>query len=90
MNVKSKFLNGDLKEKVYVKQPPGFEHEKYPNYVYGLIKALYGLRQAPHAWYERLSKFLLSTGFIRDYMQKEFDMSLMGELQYFLGMQVVQ
>ena len=65
MDVKSAFLNGDLKEKVYVKQPPGFEDVELPNHVFKLNKALYGLKQAPRAWYERLSKFLLKNGFKR-------------------------
>ncbi|KAL8156686.1 hypothetical protein AgCh_001692 [Apium graveolens] len=130
MDVKSAFLNGYLKEEVYVKQPPGFIHEKYPNYVYKLKKSVYGLRQSPRCWYERLSQFLVNNGFIRgtldptlfifhkrdnfllvqvyvddivfgssneslckgfsDCMHKEFDMSLMGELQYFLGLQINQ
>nr|GEX54954.1 hypothetical protein [Tanacetum cinerariifolium] len=50
MDVKSTFLNGKLKEKVYVKQPTGFESSEFPNYVYKLDKALYGLKQAPRAW----------------------------------------
>ena len=58
MNVKSAFLNGFIKEEVYVDQPPGFENSDKPNHVFRLIKALYGLKQAPRAWYERLSKFL--------------------------------
>nr|GEZ04538.1 retrovirus-related Pol polyprotein from transposon TNT 1-94 [Tanacetum cinerariifolium] len=49
MGVKSAFLNGKLKEEVYVKQPPGFESSKFPNHVYKLDKALYGLKQAPRA-----------------------------------------
>src|SRR5581483_3266953 len=65
MDVKSAFLNGKLKEEVYVKQPPGFENEKFPNHVYFLDKALYGLKQALRAWYERLSSFLTSNGFKR-------------------------
>ncbi|KAL8157440.1 hypothetical protein AgCh_002223 [Apium graveolens] len=65
MDVKSAFLNGYLKEEVYVKQPPGFIHEKYPNYVYKLKKSVYGLRQSPRCWYERLSQFLVNNGFIR-------------------------
>jgi hypothetical protein len=49
---------------VYVKQPPGFESEKYPHKVYRLKRALYGLKQAPRAWYGRLRGFLLSKGFM--------------------------
>jgi hypothetical protein len=52
MNVKSAFLNGPIKEGVYVEQPPGFEDSEYPNHVYKLSKALYQLKQAPRAWYE--------------------------------------
>ncbi|KAL8124726.1 hypothetical protein AgCh_012399 [Apium graveolens] len=63
MDVKSAFLNGHLKEEVYLKQPPGFIHEKYPHYVYKLKKSVYGLRQSPRCWYERLSQFLLKNGF---------------------------
>ncbi|KAJ9544213.1 hypothetical protein OSB04_023920 [Centaurea solstitialis] len=86
MDVKSAFLNGKLKEEVYVKQPPGFENEKYPNHVYFLNKALYGLKQGPRAWYERLSTFLTSNGFHRE----RFEMSMMGKRTFFLGLQVKQ
>jgi hypothetical protein len=63
MDVKSAFLNGPIKEEVYVEQPPGFEDSEYPNHVYNLSKALYGLKQAPRAWYECLRDFLITNGF---------------------------
>ncbi|GJR50110.1 retrovirus-related pol polyprotein from transposon TNT 1-94 [Tanacetum coccineum] len=63
MDVKMAFLNGIIKEDVYVGQPPDFVSKKYPNHVYALDKALYGLRQAPQAWYDVLSTFLIYTGF---------------------------
>jgi hypothetical protein len=63
MDVKSAFLNGTIKEEVYVEQPPGFEDDRYPNHVYRLSKALYGLKQAPRAWYECLRDFLISNAF---------------------------
>jgi hypothetical protein len=62
MDVKSAFLNGVLEEEVYVRQPPGFESEKYLHRVYKLRKALYGLKQAPRAWYGRLRGSCLSAG----------------------------
>jgi hypothetical protein len=54
MDVKSAFLYGVLEEEVYVRQPLGFESEKYPHRVYKLRKALYGLKQVPRAWYGKL------------------------------------
>jgi hypothetical protein len=51
MDVKSAFLNGPIKEEVYVEQPPNFEDDRYPDHVYKLSKALYGLKRAPRAWY---------------------------------------
>ena len=63
MDVKSAFLNGNLKEEVYVRQPPGFSNPKFPNHVYKLNKALYGLKQAPRAWYDTLSNFLMENKF---------------------------
>jgi hypothetical protein len=54
MDVKSAFLNGPIKEEVYVEQPPDFEDSEFPNHVYLLSKVLYGLKQAPRAWYECL------------------------------------
>jgi hypothetical protein len=130
MDVKSAFLNGPIKEEVYVEQPPDFEDSEYPNHVYKLSKALYGLKQAPRAWYECLRDFLLTNGFkvgkadptvftktvakdlfvcqiyvddiifgstnkstceeFSRIMIQKFEMSMMGELKYFLGFQVTQ
>jgi hypothetical protein len=59
MDMKSAFLNVPLSELVYVEQPPGFEDLKYPNHVYKLDKALYGLNQALRAWYDCLKDFLI-------------------------------
>jgi hypothetical protein len=64
MDVKSASLNGVIEEEVYVKQPLGFESEKYPHRVYRLKRALYGLIQAHQAWYGRLRGFLVSRGFV--------------------------
>nr|GFA23901.1 hypothetical protein [Tanacetum cinerariifolium] len=58
MDVKSAFLYGTIEEEVYVCQPPGFEDPEYPNRVYKVVKALYGLHQAPRAWYETLATYL--------------------------------
>jgi hypothetical protein len=63
MDVKSAFLNGPIKEDIYVEQPPGFEDSEYPSHVYKLSKALYGLKRAPRAWYECLRDFLITNGF---------------------------
>ncbi|GJT37862.1 retrovirus-related pol polyprotein from transposon TNT 1-94 [Tanacetum coccineum] len=130
MDVKSAFLYGTIEEEVYVHQPPGFVDPAHPNKVYKVIKALYGLHQAPRAWYETLSSFLMENGFRRgtidktlfikkkksdimlvqvyvddiifgstkksmctefeDCMHKRFQMSSMGELTFFLGLQVKQ
>ncbi|GJU10034.1 retrovirus-related pol polyprotein from transposon TNT 1-94 [Tanacetum coccineum] len=59
MDVKTTFLNGELKEEVYVSQPEGFVDPDHPTHVYRLKKALYGLKQASWAWYDDLSRFLL-------------------------------
>ncbi|WVZ97686.1 hypothetical protein U9M48_043200 [Paspalum notatum var. saurae] len=63
MDVKSAFLNGYINELVYVDQPPGFEDPRKPNLVHRLHMALYGLKHAPRAWYERLRDFLIMQGF---------------------------
>nr|ABB46911.2 retrotransposon protein, putative, unclassified [Oryza sativa Japonica Group] len=105
MDVKSVFLNGFIQEEVYVKQPPGFENPDFPNHVFKLSKALYGLKLAPRAWYDRLKNFLLAKGFtmgkvdktlfvlkhdFAETMRREFEMSMMGELSYFLELQIKQ
>nr|GFB69254.1 hypothetical protein [Tanacetum cinerariifolium] len=130
MDIKTSFLNGILKEEVYVGQPSGFVSKQYPNHVYALDKALYGLKQAPQAWYNVLSQFLIDSGFQKgsisttlfikkkdkhimliqicvddiifrstnlkyctkfsDLMVKHFEMSMMGEMKFFLGLQVNQ
>nr|GEX37054.1 hypothetical protein [Tanacetum cinerariifolium] len=66
MDVKTAFLNGNLREGVYVSQPDGFVDQDNPNHVYKLKKALYGLKQAPCAWYDMLSSFLISQDFSKD------------------------
>jgi hypothetical protein len=130
MDVKSAFLNGPIKKKVYVEQPSGFEDQEYPNHIYKLHKTLYGLKQAPRAWYECLRDFLTQNSFkigkadstlftrkvdkdlfiyqiyVNDIMfssnnqsfcdefskimNDRFDMSMMGELKFFLGFQIKQ
>ncbi|GJT70586.1 putative ribonuclease H-like domain-containing protein [Tanacetum coccineum] len=63
LDVKSAFLYGEIEEEVYVTQPKGFEDPYFPKHVYRVVKALYGLHQAPRAWYARLSTFLLQFTF---------------------------
>ncbi|GJY64335.1 putative ribonuclease H-like domain-containing protein, partial [Tanacetum coccineum] len=130
MDVKSAFLYGTIKEEVYVCQPPSFEDPQFSDKVYKVEKALYGLHQAPRAWYETFSTYLLENRFRRgtidktlfikkdkgdilliqvyvddiifgstknslcvefeQMMHKRFQMSSMGELTFFLGLQVKQ
>ncbi|GJR84260.1 retrovirus-related pol polyprotein from transposon TNT 1-94 [Tanacetum coccineum] len=130
MDVKMAFLNGPLKEEVYVAQPDGFVDPDHPEKVYRLRKALYGLKQALRAWYDELSNFLMSKGFTKGtidptlftirygedillvqiyvddiifgstnpkfskrfekLMHSRFEMSLMGEMKFFLGLQIHQ
>ncbi|GJU50449.1 putative ribonuclease H-like domain-containing protein [Tanacetum coccineum] len=130
MDVKSAFLYRRIDEEVYVTQPKGFVDPQHPKKVYKVVKALYGLHQAPRAWYATLSTFLLTHGYRRGTIDKtlflkkhkrdiilvqvyvddiifgstkkawcdefealmkgEFEMSAMGELTFFLGLQVQQ
>nr|GEY90714.1 hypothetical protein [Tanacetum cinerariifolium] len=86
MDVKRAFLYETIKEEVYVCQPLVFEDPDYPNKVYKVVKALYGLHQAPRAWYETLE---LCKAFER-LMKDKFQMSSLGELTFFLGLQAKQ
>nr|GEZ18154.1 retrovirus-related Pol polyprotein from transposon TNT 1-94 [Tanacetum cinerariifolium] len=128
MDMKTAFLHVSLKEDVYVCQPEGFIYADYPSHVYKLKKALYRLKQAPRAWYDELSTFLLQNGFSKgtidptlftrrfndnilvvqvyvddiifgstnpryatlffDLMKSRFKMSMMGEMSFFLSLQV--
>ncbi|GKB26266.1 putative ribonuclease H-like domain-containing protein [Tanacetum coccineum] len=130
MDTNSAFLYGKIEEEVYVCQPPGFEDPNFPDRVYKVEKILYGLYQAPKAWYKTLSTYLLENRFQRGQidktlfikrdqgdimivqvyvddiifgstkkklctkfekmMHKKFQMSYMGELTFFLGLQVKQ
>ena len=130
MDVKIAFLNGFLKEDVYVAQLKGFIDPYFLDHILYLKKALYGLKQAPRAWYDKLTQYLVSHGFIRGkanqtffikredselivgqvyvddiifgsikdelahsfskLMQAEFEMSMIGELNHFLGLQIRQ
>nr|GEU51398.1 putative ribonuclease H-like domain-containing protein [Tanacetum cinerariifolium] len=130
MDVKSAFLYGTIDEEVYVMQPPGFQDPEFPERVYKVEKAMYGLHQAPRTWYGTLSKYLLDNGFQRGtidqtlfirkhkgefllvqvyvddiifgssnpqlcrefkaLMHDKFQMSAIGELTFFLGLQVLQ
>ncbi|GJZ09204.1 putative ribonuclease H-like domain-containing protein [Tanacetum coccineum] len=80
MDVKSAFLYGKIQEEVYICQPPGFEDPEFPDRVYKVENALYGLHQAPRAWNEMCIEF-------EKMMHKKFQMSSMGELTFFLGLQ---
>jgi hypothetical protein len=63
MDVKNVFLHGDLQEEVYMEQPPSYVDQTHPNLVCRLKKALYGLKQAPRAWSNKISMYLVTSGF---------------------------
>ncbi|GJT53672.1 retrovirus-related pol polyprotein from transposon TNT 1-94 [Tanacetum coccineum] len=79
MDIKTAFLNGPLKEEVYVAQPDGFVDPDHPEKVYRLRKALYGLKQAPRAWYDELSNFLMTKGFTKGTIDPTLFMIRYGE-----------
>jgi hypothetical protein len=64
IDVKSVFLNDIIQEQVFVRQTLGFKNVKYPNRVYKLSNALYGVKQVPRTWYARLKTFLLEHGYV--------------------------
>nr|GFC02461.1 putative ribonuclease H-like domain-containing protein [Tanacetum cinerariifolium] len=102
MDVKCAFLYETIEEEVYVCQHPEFEDPDYPDKVYKVVKALDGLHQALRAWYETVANYLLENGFQRRkidqtlFIKKQkgdillVQMSSMGELTFFLGLQVKQ
>nr|GEV57663.1 hypothetical protein [Tanacetum cinerariifolium] len=110
MDVKTTFLNGPMKEEVFVSQHDRFVDPNFPNHVYRLKKALYGLKQALKAWYDKLSSFLINHHFIKGIVdltlftrrhgvfsnkfakliEDNFEMSMMGEMKFFLGLQIHQ
>ncbi|GKB31274.1 retrovirus-related pol polyprotein from transposon TNT 1-94 [Tanacetum coccineum] len=94
MDVKTAFLNGKLKEEVYVSQPEGFVDQDNPSHVYKLKKALYGLKQAPRAWYDMLSSFLISQHFSKGAVDPTLFIRQAGNdillMSFFLGLQISQ
>ncbi|GKB68626.1 retrovirus-related pol polyprotein from transposon TNT 1-94 [Tanacetum coccineum] len=86
MDIKTAFLNGPLKEEVFVRQLDGFVDPDFSNDVYRLKKAVYGLKQAPRAW---STKPVFSTRFAK-LMKDNFEMSMIGEMMFFLGLQGTQ
>ncbi|GJS44117.1 retrovirus-related pol polyprotein from transposon TNT 1-94 [Tanacetum coccineum] len=83
MDVKTAFLNGPLKEEVYVAQPKGFIDPDHLEKVYLLRKALYGLKQGPRAWYDELSNFLMSKGFTKAFFDVILSDALILEKSHF-------
>ncbi|GJW67030.1 retrovirus-related pol polyprotein from transposon TNT 1-94 [Tanacetum coccineum] len=93
MDVKSAFLNGKLKEEVYVKQPPSFESNEFPDYVCKLNKALYEMKQAPRVYVDDIIFGSTSYKLFKQFeklMTKKFEISMIGELTYFLRRQIKQ
>ncbi|GJY17286.1 retrovirus-related pol polyprotein from transposon TNT 1-94 [Tanacetum coccineum] len=89
MDVKTAFLNGPLKEELYVAQPNGFVDPDHPEKVYRLRKVLYGLKQAPRAWYDELSNFLMSKGFTKGTIDPILFMIRYGEDILLMGNEIL-
>ncbi|GJV77667.1 retrovirus-related pol polyprotein from transposon TNT 1-94 [Tanacetum coccineum] len=89
MDVKTTFLNGPLKEEVYVRQLDRFVYLDFPDHVYKLKKALYGLKQDLRAWYGELSSFLIENHFIRDHAECHDDCKSTSRGIQFLGEKLV-
>ncbi|GKB75197.1 ribonuclease H-like domain-containing protein [Tanacetum coccineum] len=87
LDVKNAFLNSDLSETVYMHQPPSFFDVRFPNHVCRLQRSLYGLKQAPQAWFQRFTALLHQ---LVDSLHREFDMTDLGALNYFLGISTVR
>ncbi|GKC28139.1 retrovirus-related pol polyprotein from transposon TNT 1-94 [Tanacetum coccineum] len=94
MDVKTAFLNGELKEEVYVSQLEGFVDQDNPSYVYKLKKSFYGLKQAPRAWYDMLSNFLILQLFSKGAIDPTLFTRQTGNnlllMSFFLGLQISQ
>jgi hypothetical protein len=67
MDVKTTFLNGAIEEEVYIEQPQGFKVHSRDTHVCRLKKALYGIKQAPRAWYTRMDSYLTRLGFSKSH-----------------------
>jgi len=72
LDVKNVFLHGELKETLYMHQPMGFRDSNHPNHVCLLKKSLYGLKEAPQAWYQRLTDYVSTLGFFRSTSDHSF------------------
>ncbi|GKF01113.1 retrovirus-related pol polyprotein from transposon TNT 1-94, partial [Tanacetum coccineum] len=94
MDVKTAFLNDELKEEVYVSQPEGFIDQDNPSHVYKLKNALYGLKQAPRAWYDMLSSFFILQHFSKGAVDPTLFTQKAGNdllrISFFLGLQISQ
>jgi hypothetical protein len=130
MDVKNVFFHGDLQEEMYMEQPPGYVDQTHPNLVCRLKKTLYSLKQAPRVWSEKISQYLITSGFqtsnanfslyvkkidhgivviiiyvddliitrysdadisdLKKLLKQKFKMKDLGELHYFLGIEVIQ